>query len=58
MIEAMSLDNILSERTAHDQPHDQLDPFGTRFPHVLNMTNLPKDVRVAGHAVKEGVIKR
>ena len=46
MVEAVELLHLLAERAAHDEPHDHLDTFGTRFAQVLDVRHLLQRVGV------------
>ena len=56
MIEAVELINLCVQRSAHDQPHDHLDAFRSRFAHIIDVWNPREAVRITGEPVQKGFV--
>src|SRR3984893_14991113 len=56
VIEAVELINLCVQRSAHDQPHDHLDAFRTRFAHIIDGSNLRPVVPITGDPVQNGCV--
>ena len=56
-VEAVSLDDVGTERAAHDQPHDQFDPLRPRLAQIVEVRQRPQAVGVGGQVVEEGGVE-
>ena len=56
MIEAVELINLCVQCSAHDQPHDHLDAFRSRFAHIIDVWNPREAVRITGEPVQKGFV--
>ena len=53
MVEAVELLDLVAERAAHDQPHDQLDALRARFAQILDMRHLAQGLGVLDQLLDE-----
>src|SRR5215831_13238175 len=56
MIEAVHGTDFLVERAAHDEPHHELDPFGPRLAHILDVRHTRESVRFVDQLLNEPVV--
>src|SRR5262245_3027501 len=53
MVEAVHLVDLVAERAAHYQPHDEFDAFGTGFAHIIDVLDPGEPLGIFGHAVEK-----
>src|SRR5512134_161168 len=58
VIVAMDFLDLVAQRPAHDQPHHQLDAFGSGLAHVFDMRNLRELLRLRAKPVEEPLVPR
>jgi hypothetical protein len=56
VIEAVQLINLCVQRSRHDQPHDHLDAFGSRFAHIIDVWNPREAFRITSEPVQKGFV--
>ena len=57
VVEAVHLLDLRVERPAHDEPHHQLDAFGARLAHVVDVRHLRERLGVRDQPVEEALIQ-
>lgn len=57
MLKAMQLADLGVERTAHDQPHHELDAFGARLTDVVDVRDTCCGLWVSGQRIEETSIE-
>src|SRR5262245_59531642 len=53
----MDLADLVVERTAHDQPHHELDAFRARIAHVIDVRNARELVCLRRKTVEEAIVE-
>ncbi len=56
MIATVELINLCVQRSAHDQPHDHLDAFRSRFAHLIAVWDRREAIRITGEPVQKGFV--
>src|SRR5437868_15120900 len=56
MIEAVYGADFLAQRAAHDEPHHELDPFGSRLAHVFEVGHAREGLRCVDQSLDEPLV--
>src|SRR4030095_14253482 len=57
VIEAVDIARVRVERATHDEPHHELDPFGARLAHVIEVRQFRKALGVGREAIEEAGVE-